>query len=632
MRKLILCIISCMGLVSGTVAAPAYPFPVKVQQPDGTEITVRMRGDEYFHYIETADGYITLQNTHGYYTYAVINDQNQLIPGEVRVSEGLKNLPADAIRSDSPLFKEKIMAPAFNTVIEERLKESETVGLRSSSALPGENSKGLIILANFKDVKFSVNDAQQTFTDILNLPNYSDYGMTGSVRDYYLDNSVGAFVPEFDVFGPVELPEDMAFYGEDGGNNYRDKNPKQMVVDACNALKAARPDINFADYDVNNDGAVDYVFILYAGYNQGDQPQGVIIDPNTIWPHQSSIKEENLTIDGVQVVRYACTSELRNGTQEPMGIGLFIHEYSHILGLPEFYDADGGINGRIADVGYWSIMSYGTYLNNGKTPPYYGTMERKMLGWISPQILTVTDKPQTITLPAFASTNTGYILPTATENEYFIFEARTPRNTGVERNWDGAYPGEGLFVYHIDSTTTANLDIIYGGNPYRVSPAELWKAKIPNIIGDHQCMDLLRANYDYYVPAGNPYPFEEINSLSDKTFPSLVAWDGTASGIEITDITFNENDGSVTFTIVLTDDSGIEENQADQPKAYISGQYLYFQNIKYRTRVEIVDIQGRLVDSDFISGDDVRPFPYSGQFIIKLSEGEKHYTYKVSAN
>lgn len=103
--------------------------------------------------------------------------------------------------------------------------------------------KGLVILVEYKNVKFTMNDPYSYFNNMLNKEGFDEYGGTGSARDYFLQNSNGLFEPEFDIYGPYTLSKDRKYYG--GNNNYdEDQAPEEMIIEACRGLDSR---INFAD-------------------------------------------------------------------------------------------------------------------------------------------------------------------------------------------------------------------------------------------------------------------------------------------------------------------------------------------------------------------------------------------------
>ena len=203
----------------------------------------------------------------------------------------------------------------------------------------------------------------------LNKPGYSDNGATGSARDYYYDNSNGVFEPIFDVYGPIKLSQNMAYYGANDSSG-NDKNPEQAVKEACQAIDNI---VDFSNYDLDGDGEVDLVYMVYAGKGEADGGSS-----NTIWPHQWNLSSAgvNLILDGKTVDRYACGSEL-NGSGSIDGLGTICHEFGHAMGLPDFYDTDYDTNGQGRTLLDYSLMDSGSYNNDGWTPPYLNMEERK---------------------------------------------------------------------------------------------------------------------------------------------------------------------------------------------------------------------------------------------------------------
>lgn len=516
------------------MAVKAYPFPIETEQPDGEKITIQLHGDEHFHYITSGDNYVILKNEEGYYTFAEMSNAGEIIPGKYKVTNNsLKINKTGVIKSDDTGFIQYAKSRTS-----EQLAKNDLLKSSSASTISGK-MKGLVILVSFSDVDFSISNTNTAFTNLLNQQGYSENGATGSARDYYIDNSDGIFTPEFDVYGPVKLSQKMEYYGANDKNG-DDVNPQQMIVDACKLANQTYPGLNFADYDNDKDGWVDNVFVFYAGYNEAEGG-GV----NTVWPHQYNVYSNNVTLDGVRLVYYACTSELRGKSGTTMcGIGTFTHEFSHTMGLPDFYDADGSTNGEGTGIGYWSVMDVGNYLNNGRTPPNMIAMEKYMLGWMTPTVLSPTEEAQTIHINPISS-NESYIINSPTENEYFIIENRKKND-----KWDQYIRGEGLLIYHVDMSSTLNLTT----TKETTSAKKLWEAKTPNIIGNHQCFDLLRAVPNTSDYTEMPFPTGNINAITDYTNPNLMSWLGQQSGVAITDITRNGNDGVVTFTFKKTNE------------------------------------------------------------------------------
>ena len=257
-------------------AIPATPYPIQRVLPDGSELTVYLRGDEFFSYFLSEDGYLIKENEQGYFTYI-----RQDIHG-IQESTGVRVRPTSLRSSEEMQLTSTLQA--FPDLQDEyrqrraaRVAQSNESG--PSKAYPRTGSpKSLVILVNYSDVQFVTPNPRQAFTDLLNKEGYTDNGGTGSARDYFRLASNGISAPEFVVVGPYTLPNNRAYYG---GNNSSDddQRPRDMVIDACNA--AANAGVDFTIYDTDNDGVVDNVFVYYAGHNEAEGGP-----KETIWPHR----------------------------------------------------------------------------------------------------------------------------------------------------------------------------------------------------------------------------------------------------------------------------------------------------------------------------------------------------------
>ncbi len=441
-----------------TFAVKAYPYPMLVTQPDGTQLTICLHGDEFQHLRTTEDGYVIKKNTKGFYTYAKKDSKGNFVVSNTIA----RNLNRRSF-ADRTFLKTITKSPSLQTVLSSSgtivrsniFSSSSTSVPQKSFPLSG-TQKSLVILVNFSDLSFVTPDPKTAFTNLLNQDGYSANGGTGSARDYFMSNSYGKFIPDFVVEGPFTLPHPMAYYGvNDVAGN--DSLADQMVVDAC---AAANSTVDFTQYDTDYNGRIDNVFIYYAGYNEAEYGS-----ENSIWPHRGFVIQSssipNVKFDGKRVYDYACTSELKGNSGSNMcGIGTFTHEFGHVLGLADYYHTSESSK---ATLNFWSIMDAGSYSNAGRTPPLYSAYDRFYLGWLTPQEISsgtdVTLEPlyQGKTEPA-STAHQSYLLSATTHNlngktpdpsEFFILEYR--KKTG----WDTYLPAEGMCIWHIDYNQTA---------------------------------------------------------------------------------------------------------------------------------------------------------------------------------
>jgi len=425
------------------VAVPATPYPVVRVLPDGSEITVLLRGDEFFKYELSTDGYLISKSDKGFYEYA------RMLPEGVIMTTGIRAHNPDQRTADERRLLTTFQPhPDMTRVnIQRRIAKAAQLNesITSNRTFPRTGSpKSIVILVNFSDVAFVTPNPKNAFSNLLNEPGYSANGGTGSAKDYFKTASFGVSSPDFVVVGPYTLPNSRSFYGENN-NDGDDKNPRQMVVDACRAAHA--DGVNFSVYDTDLDGVVDNVFIYYAGHNEAEGGP-----KESVWPHRWALSTP-LNLNNVLISGYACTSELRGSTGSNMcGIGTFVHEFGHVYGLPDYYATNGGTHHTLSN---WNVMDGGAYLNNGRTPPTYSLYDRFQLGWILPTLLK---SPLDVSLAGLQATNKGFII-TQTGNhnmngvspnptEFFTLENR--QKTG----WDTFLPNSGMLITRINFNST----------------------------------------------------------------------------------------------------------------------------------------------------------------------------------
>lgn len=468
-------------------AVVASPEKFRYTQPDGTVITLQLHGDEHCHWT-TMDGVPVVKGDDGFYR-----------PESVSALQARR--AAARISASDILNRDKVQ-PAVAT----------------SGKKPF-----LVILVEFQDLPFTVPNARQAFSNLLNQTGYQANGATGSIHDYFYDNSRGVFDPQFDVYGPIKVSKDFGYYGGPSATA-KDSYVTEAFNEACRLLD---PQVDFSRYDTDSDGYVDNVFFYFAGHNEAEGG-----GEKTIWPHASSMSYNyNCVCDGVRVYRFACSSEYRGSSGTEMcGIGTFCHEFAHVLGLPDFYDTDYETNGSAKDLGPYSLMCDGNYNNRGRTPPYLNSVERNILGWMDDPVEWTTAGNKTV---APIQDNIAYFTPTTTDREWFIYETRN--GTG----WD-QYIGKGLLIYHVDRSSTHFI----GG----MSASQHWATRNKiNAYADHPCFYVVQAG----LGTGN-YPFggaSFVTSFADMTTPGSIDWDGYSTGYNLTNINFGEYATTLTLSI-----------------------------------------------------------------------------------
>lgn len=499
-----------------TFAIPAYPKPLKVKQADGSWLTIQMRGDEHGHYVLTSDGIPLVFNARQEnYEYADWKD------GKVQAS-GIKAVEASERTAKVKAFVESLDKSAIlESFKRARLQQlQQTLSSRRNASLKaGSNPQkeklnnfptigevhSLVILVQFADTKFSTvgSDAHQFFNNMLNEPGFTySNGANGSARDFYLNSSNGRFQPQFDVIGPVTLPEKYSYYGANQGSSV--DNPARLEQFVREACTLADPLVDFSQYDHNQDGYIDNIYFFYAGKGEADSGDG-----NAIWPHSAyysdmakdaGLSETSLKLNGVEVGNYTCSNEI-NGTlitPQPAGIGTFVHEFGHVLGLADHYDVNYGMTTFAP--GSFDTMAQASYNNNGNTPAAFSAYERACLGWLDLTVLKNGVDSLNV-LPDLNDSNKAYVVPVGGTNdeEYFIMENRQ------QKGWDAFIPGHGMLLWHIDYD------------------AKAWEKNELNITGTHQRVDIVEADNKLTdnTRAGDPFP-----GTSNVTQCNLTSWAG----------------------------------------------------------------------------------------------------------
>lgn len=500
-----------LSLLLLTTAAAASAMPARrawrtVTLTDGTRTEATLVGDEHGHWLVDRQGRALASDgtTARYLTAAELTQRSER---------------AAARRSQANTQRAKRLARA----------KAPTTRAATGALYTGEK-RGIVILVNFTDRRFNVT--RQQVDNAFNQEGYAEDHHAGSVHDFFYDQSYGLFDLEFDVVGPYDLPQPMAYYGgndKDGD----DKNPGEMVA---TAVKLADAEVDFSRYDWDGDGEVDQVFVMYAGFAESAGGSD-----DAIWPHEWELQYAGVPtprLDGVKINTYAASNELAGIDDFTLeGIGTACHEFSHCLGYPDFYDTVGNVG---LGMGKWDVLDYGSYngyAEHGECPMAYTAYERWVAGWIEP---TVLDEPCFVRnmRPLADDPTAAYIIYNdGNRNEYFLLENRQ------SGRWDqgatrGGMLGHGLLVTHVDYDEDA------------------WYENTVNGDATHQRMTVVAADgtvsTDNVGCHGDPFPgSRNKHNLVDGSNAALTLFNNNADGTKllqkpITDIT--ESDNLVSFT------------------------------------------------------------------------------------
>lgn len=511
-------------------AVKAYPYPVKVKQPDGRILEIILHGDEFFRYATTVDGKLVTRTSDGFYRYATYIDGSILSSGTIARNPGIR------IANILPSGNGPISAAEAGRLRQAGISRFNVAGGMHTMDLKSVTGtvNALVIPVEFSDIRFTSGDIQSHIDAMLNTSGYSEYGANGSAKDYFEANIPNtSFI--FDVTPPVRLPKPRDYYGANDQSTpsviVYDKNIREMVKEACLAVN---PTVDFSRYDNDNDGNVDYVFIMYAGHNEAESG-----NPDAIWPQTYSIYNEGIKVDGVRLSLFGCSSELMGsdlsegvgGNYLFAGIGNFCHEFSHSLGLKDLYDVNYSNGGNSKCLWkYLSIMDEGNYNNFGRTPPYYCAIDRELAGILEyAQVIADTR----MTLEPINISNTAIKIPCHKDGEYFLAEAR------AAEGWDRYINGSGMLIYHIDRSS----NIVDG-----ITASVRWDNNLINTYAAHECADLVEAYPKAESVSQVFFPGQaRITEFGPVTEPAFVDWDGIPAGYLFYDIATEGN--SVSFSV-----------------------------------------------------------------------------------
>lgn len=538
-----------------TWAAKAESIPVQVRQADGSVITVILCGDEHINWYTTLDGVLLVQGTDNNYYIGKVEKSGNLIATQQLAHEALtrsqveRNLIAKQDKDKFFAYVNKIAEESENAYNNSPLTRGPIVdtGYGGVPYFPHTGSpKALVILAEFQDTTFTIQDTKKVFTNyLMNEGHFSDtrYGQNQNykgVRGYFKDCSYGQFTPFFDVVGPIKLPRKHAIYG--AGNDRMDL----LLADACAAVDDL---VDFAKYDANNDGIVDLVYIIYAGHSANYHDNKV----SNIWPKSGTITISN-KFDGKSIRRYGVSNEL-NGSDKTSknnkkinGIGLFCHEFSHTLGLPDIYayhtDAE---NQDDQGMEFWDLMDGGTGVRGGRVPASYLAWEREVMGWMKIDELKKDSSIEN--LKSIDNSGKAYkIVNPNNSNEYIVLQSM--QKGAWNQGWgDGTY-GKGLLAYRV-SYPYNKVNVFDFPNNVKGKP------RVIPIPADGKILAAANAggSLNTYIQQlnGDPYPYNGINKI-DK----FKMYDDTILKWSIFDIIENDAERQVSFKFKNNEPTAIQ--------------------------------------------------------------------------
>lgn len=573
--KKIIAMLSLALAASTTFAVPAKQAKKTLTLADGTQVVATLMGDEYMNWWQADNGmrYVESQENEGVY-----------------VAANMDIMTATAEMRRAQVGEKR--AKRLNSV--RKAAELSSFGGQQRVQIGDEHvtyegkKKGIIILVQFPNQKFEEGHDNAYYKMVANEKGLTHKdGYVGSVSDYFLSQSNGKFELDFDIAGPYTLSHHSSYYGKNDGAN-TDVKVGYMIQEGCDA--AVADGFNFNDYDWDGDGYADQVFVLYAGL--GEASGG---DAKTVWPHEYQIrytcvgKVLNYTAEGKgKVDTYACANEMERVINEYTGqytnetklagIGTICHEFSHCLGFADMYDTSNGGN---YGMGFFDVMSSGSYNGGGFVPCNYTAYERIYAGWTEPIVLD--EVPASV--KAMKSTQ-DYGRPFIIYNDKHKDEFYTLENR-EQKGWDAALYGGGMMITHVDYDQS-----VWGVNHVNASASDHQRCTIFHADNDDNGQDLGSIQNDLY-----PYMVSGMvmnDELTDDSRPAAKLYNRNADGTKymgkpVTAIRKNA-DGTMSFDFM----GGSEENILDNTTTAIK-------DIKADTRKadnRVYSIDGRYLGDD----------------------------------
>ena len=506
-----------MVCAATTWAVPAKPGWYTHTQSDGKTVTVELVGDEFSSATLTRDGLMVYRAEDGdYYYHSSLTGHTTVRAHDEKFRTGIENTFIEAQKSQFH-FKYDRSKSSFATPKRASSNTDPTVNV------PAIGRRRIpIIFVEFQDQQFKL-----PYMVIKNQ-------MIDKAKKYFYDQSNHLYDPQFEVIGTYLLSDNLEAYG---GNDPlgNDKGLGKLVSEACTLASADNK--SFKPYDTNDDDTCDVVIIIYAGV--AESISGA--PKNAIWPckwdlYSAPDATPFRPADGDPVIYdFAVFNELDgiNPSVDPTEasvakIGVMCHEFSHCLGLPDFYETAEPETHY--GMGSWSLMCNGCY-NANNTPIGYSAYEKAFMNWIN---FIEADEPGIYTLPVWNQSNDAAVRITSDlcSNEYFIYEYRK------KQGWDAEIQDEGIMVTHVsyvkdrwfyntvNNEATQLMTIVPADDRwgYNSKKSDLW----PKLNKSDLTDDTAPATKLYLDATGNPNA-SSVGYLGKPVTDIRINTDGTAS-------------------------------------------------------------------------------------------------------
>ena len=492
-------------LVPPALAAPVNGKVFTVRQPDGSVLSVRVYGDEFYRRMADFDGYTLVRDPEtGWVCYA-----REAAGGDVE-STGIAARAGE--KAPAGLTRDARPDPDWldREVARKRARRGQAAAGRLPSPPPPTTGTrlGLCIIIDFPETPGTFTREQ--IADFCNQAGYTGNGNNGSVRDFFLDVSDGKLDFSHEVYGYHRAAHPRSYYDGPDKESY---GAAMLIAEALEALKGQ---IDFTRFDLNSDGVIDAISAFYAG----DAPPE---NNYALWPHMANFTQtvplQSFSAQGKSAGDYQMTN-----IGSSLVIGTFCHECGHMVcKYVDYYDTRQNPTGNGLDT--WCLMSAGNQAAEEKNPTPPQPYLRWKSGWLTP----TAPVNGANTLPCSLKNALLLTKPGSGGKEHYLLAGF--RNTGRM----GGYAGSGLAVFHIDENKDGNVE------PERTQEKH-YEAALVQADGRNDLETAEgRANAEDLFYSGNN------TALNASTTPHSNWWDGSASGVVLSAIGAAGGE-SVTFT------------------------------------------------------------------------------------
>lgn len=555
---------------------PAYPNKVKVRIENGDTVEILVKGDECFKYAVSSDGYVLTPKNNSWY-YLKKNKDTDFIVSDISIKKSVtKNFRDIFVRVDT-----NFELPSLK----------KTLPRHKRQAVYGGVSHALVVLIEYPDKKFT--KSKQEISDLFNQIGYHEDKAQGSVRDFYNYASYGTFDLISDIYGPYTTKSSMDFYGENlsSGN---DRNVLELVVEAIQNLPE---DIDLSVYDNNNDGIVDNIHIIFAGYGEESGAPS-----STIWSHEYP-QMLPITKNGYEFAGYSCTPELRSNMGKGISrIGVICHELGHAFGANDYYDVDYSNNGSYEGTGVWDLMASGSWNNNGISPANFNPYVKiEDFGWINP---IIPEGSGSLEISSYNFNPEVYQILTSNPDDYYLIEYRNAQS------FDIGLPGEGLLIYHVHPSISnkRKSNTINSKHPQCFYP----------VCASSNDSPFESYNYGDINSAGCPFPGSTSNTeFSASSSPKAFLWNGNSTDFSIKNIKLCDKKAQFDLLFESQIPSQLPTESLVFQENFENGMDMFFQESLEGTA------EWSIYPTNSLSANNDLPKPIEGKRALMLSDGTK---------